>query len=309
MENYYKVFSAGKFPQGDISESDVQNMAKSYDYSYMAAPLTKDHDFYGSALGWVEKVKAQGKDLYVKFKEVSKDAVEMVQSGKYKRCSIEIVDDEEKGKYLRAVSLVIFPAVRNLPDLQFNDHGKTIHRYFSESSEEVNFQQINNDNMSLQRFAEVLKLKADATEDAIIKAFNEKIQEAETAKADADAKVEEAEAKVEELETKVADLEKEVSENEEVKVNDLVEFALKSGKILKAQTEEIKAMAKSNYDACKKFLSSMPVNSLYENGKAKDKAIDTGMTYSELLKKNPKVLQAMTEEQLAALKSQDPKFN
>ena len=132
MSKLFKVFIAGKYPQGEITESDIKEIAENYSPTYHEAPLTLDHKREGSALGWIESVIAKGKELWVSFSKVSEEARQLKSEGKYKRPSIEIANYDGVGKYLRAVSLVNFPQVKGLPEMQFQTTDKEAVIYFSE---------------------------------------------------------------------------------------------------------------------------------------------------------------------------------
>ncbi len=290
----YKVFTAGKFPQGDVTEQDLKEIADNYDPDFHEAPLTLNHKSDGPAMGWVNKVVATGKDLFVGFKTVSDKAKEITGNGEYKRPSIEISNYDGKGKYLRAVSLVLFPAVKNLPDMQFKtaDGGATI--YFSEGEINFNSKNKNNNNMDLiKKFSEKLGLTADtATLEDVANTFNVKFDE----------KVSEIEA----LNSKIEALETEAKKFSEAQIDSLISNALASGKITKAQEESIKTFATSNFEACQTYVDSLPVKSIYEKDQSKQKLKDikkNDAKYEDILK-DPSLAANYSEEDLEVLRTE-----
>jgi hypothetical protein len=77
------------------------------------------------ALGWADKVRAEGTKLYVRFKEVPTKLAKLINSGAWKRQSAEFycnVDDAERGAFkriLRGVALLgaDAPALKSLDDV------------------------------------------------------------------------------------------------------------------------------------------------------------------------------------------------
>lgn len=285
----YKVFTAGKYPQGDITEDDLKSIAENYDPDYHEAPLTLNHKSEGPSLGWVNKVVAKGKDLFVGFKDVNEDAKKITSKGEYKRPSIEISNYEGKGKYLRAVSLVLFPAVKGLPEMQFKTADGEAVIYFSEG--EINFNsKTNNNNMDVKKYSEKLGLPESATAEEVLTSFSEKFDE----------KVKEVETLTDEVKT----LKNDAKKFEEEKISSLVSNALASGKITKAQEESIKTFATSNYDACKKYVESLPVQNIYKNDQSKTKSPEgksKEVSYQDILK-DPSLSAQFSEEELEDLR-------
>lgn len=123
-KKYFKVFRAGKYPQGTITASDIKEIAESYDKDYHEAPLIINHDDDSPAYAIVDDVKAEGEDLLVSFTDILEDAYEMNQ--KYKRPSVEIteydLDGDNPKKYLRAVALTNFPQVKRLDKIKFDEN-------------------------------------------------------------------------------------------------------------------------------------------------------------------------------------------
>ncbi|HCL58153.1 MAG TPA: hypothetical protein DHW82_14255 [Spirochaetia bacterium] len=126
--NWIEIFKAGKYPQGEFSEADLKEIEKNYNPQFSEAPITLDHEQAGQAYGWVEGLKASGKSLYAKLKDVSEDFKNMVKAGKYKNRSIEVYtglkdnDGKVVGKYLKALSFLgaKTPAVKGLAPVSFS---------------------------------------------------------------------------------------------------------------------------------------------------------------------------------------------
>lgn len=291
----YKVFTAGKHgKKTEITEADIHEIADNYDPEYFEAPLTIDHKSDGGALGWVSNVIAKGKDLYVEFKDISEVVKNLTSKGEYKRPSIEIAEYEDKGKYLRAVSLVIFPAVKRLPAMQFSSDGEAKIFYSSENLEFSKNKKQNNNNMEITKFSEKLGLDEAATLEDIVVAFNEKY----------DDKVKE----VADLTKKVETLETDAKKFAETQIDSLISSALASGKIIKSQEASIKTFAEANFDECRKYIDSLPVKSIYKDDQSKqnyknNKSGEKELKYEDVLK-DPNLAKKFSEEELEDLRAE-----
>jgi len=254
-DKFYKVFTAGKYPQGSITVDDLRELVNNYDPDYFEAPLTLDHADTGPVYGAVNKVMLQGKDLLCSFTGLTDDMLELNRQGKYKKPSVEITEYENKGVYLRAVSLVPFPAVKNLPAIQFAESNSTF--YFNEAIT-LNFNKpFLEDNMDVKTFAEKIGINiADFSSDQDI--LDNALSIVTQLKADMAAQTEKIQslnislAKYSEMEASVADLKKERNEL-------LLSDAVAAGKISTAQAQELKAFAETDFESCKKFIDSTTV--------------------------------------------------
>ncbi len=134
MAGWMELFEAGNYPQGDVSIEDLDEIVKNYDPAFHEAPAiighnTPDGKEEKPAHGWIEGVKRVGKKLLGKFKQIDPDLKEAVNSGRYKKRSIEVYknlkdnEGKDKGKYLKAVAFLgaSSPAVKGLADFQFTD--------------------------------------------------------------------------------------------------------------------------------------------------------------------------------------------
>lgn len=133
-DDWIEIFRAGKYPQGNFTEADVKDIAEKYNPKYHEAAILKNHEDKES-FGWVKELKAKGDTLLAKFKQISKDFLEEVKAGKWKKRSAEIYPDlDGKGKYLRAVSFVAIPQVKDLRPHEFSDDkGKYFAYEFNET--------------------------------------------------------------------------------------------------------------------------------------------------------------------------------
>jgi hypothetical protein len=105
--DWIEVFRAGDYPQGTFTDGDVEEIAARYDPDYLEAPVTTDHAQTGPAFGWVQDVKAEGKRLLVRFRQLSEQMAEAINEGLFKNRSVELFGDlGGEGPYLKAVSFL-----------------------------------------------------------------------------------------------------------------------------------------------------------------------------------------------------------
>lgn len=302
----YKVFTAGKYPQGEISEADIKSIAESYNPDFHPAPLTLNHNSSDPALGWVDRVIAKGKDLFVSFHKISDQAKEITGSMLYRRPSVEIANYDGVGKYLRAVSLVLFPQVKNLPDLQFTADGEAV-IYFSETVSSINlFSNTYQKTMELKQFTEQLGMRQDSTTEDILIAFSEKVKDLGQT--------------VQTQDRTIQDLRNVISQSADQRAESLTEMAFSQGKITEAQKPAIKSLALSDPDNCQKFLDSLQEMDLVKQGSKVSKGDSRGkeaqavpgsvthpqtgkvITYSDILK-DMSLADGLDEAVIESLKS------
>ncbi len=121
---FFEVFKAGNYPQGVFSDNDLQALADNYDPKFCEAPITLDHEQKGPAFGWVSGLKTENSKLKAVFRDISPDLKDYVQSGKYKKISIEIYRElEGKNPYLKAVSFLgaAVPQVKGMEPVEFKE--------------------------------------------------------------------------------------------------------------------------------------------------------------------------------------------
>ena len=122
-KKFFHVFTAGQYPQGTVTVEDLQQVADGYDPSVYEAPVWIGHP--GSdvpeepkAYGWVESLMVSGDKLYASFSHLDDDLIGMVNSKKYRRCSVELgklnYEPLKDKLYLIAIALTNRPAVAGL---------------------------------------------------------------------------------------------------------------------------------------------------------------------------------------------------
>lgn len=159
---FFEVFKAGTYPQGTFSASQVEALANNYDPSFCEAPITLDHQQSGPAYGWVKDLKAEGGKLKANFKDISDELKEFVQSGKYKKISVEIYRElEGKKPYLKAVSFLgaSIPQVKGMNAVEFKEGESDTYTFeIAEKSEKKDFsaiqEQLNSISENISKFSQ-----------------------------------------------------------------------------------------------------------------------------------------------------------
>lgn len=324
-KKYYHVFTAGNYPQANISEEMLQEIARNYDpANFHEAPVWLGHpddnqsgNGEPEALAWIDSVIAVGDKLYVSFSHVSEKMKELVNSQMFKRVSVEIVqyktDDGKKLPYLFAVGLTNRPAVKGLPPIQFA--GKKYNsRYESQYLFNESFQ--NNPTNTMNPFlisiakalhVDVSKYVADESLDA---AIHQKLTELQKPKP----------ASGPELDTtskaEIQSLKAQLEQFENERVASLVDGAIKDLKILPNARDQYVSLAKANFKLAvttieglpvhkdlteKKIDAAKPVN--MEDPKFKTESGDK-LTYEEYLKLPAEKQARFNDEEVIALQAQ-----
>lgn len=323
MKKFFKIFKAGKYPQGNVTKEDIAEIANSYNRDYHEAPLTILHDDKSPAYAVVDELIADNENLLASFTDISEEAYEM--NKKYKRPSIEIANYEGK-KYCRAITLTNFPQVKGLDKIKFEENSSL---FFTEgltlnlSKGTIMF------NENLIKLAETLSITVSDynSEGDLIQAAQEKI---DTLKSELDevtkkvtslslnvSKFDEAGITIEiynELKTKLdsalkdkEEAEKLVQQYNEKRIDDLITFAVKEKKFLPSQTESLKKFAQLDFDNAKKFIDALPEKPL-NNPLPKLKPDGKEYTYEEVIK-DPSLMKNFSEDELAVLKNNSKIFN
>jgi len=123
-----EVFRSGDYgTKGAFDDEALNAIAADYDLQLHEAPVTLDHEQTGPAYGWVASVRRKGSYLVARLHSISSELIEFIQSGAYKKRSIELYRQfPETGRpYLRAVSFLgaCPPEVKGLADPVFADGG------------------------------------------------------------------------------------------------------------------------------------------------------------------------------------------
>lgn len=114
--------------QIQVSVSDLEQIAKSYDPSLHEAPLVVGHPAANlPAYGWVEKLSVEGDRLLAHPKKVDAQFAEIVENGRYKKRSASFYQPQSIGNpkpgslYLRHVGFLGAqpPAVKGLKEVGF----------------------------------------------------------------------------------------------------------------------------------------------------------------------------------------------
>ncbi|MHB1688735.1 MAG: hypothetical protein ACYCVH_15385 [Ignavibacteriaceae bacterium] len=121
----FEILKTGKFmssngQEKEFSQTDLENIASSYDPSVSEAPLVIGHPKTNDpAYGWIENLKVTGDRLIAKAKQVVPEFLEAVKNGLFKKRSVSLTQD---GK-LRHVGFLgaELPAVKGLKDLAFSE--------------------------------------------------------------------------------------------------------------------------------------------------------------------------------------------
>ena len=121
----FEILKTGKFmssngKEKEFSQTDLENIASSYDPAVSEAPLVIGHPKTNDpAYGWIENLKVTGDRLIAKAKQVVPEFLEAVKNGLFKKRSVSLTQD---GK-LRHVGFLgaELPAVKGLADLSFSE--------------------------------------------------------------------------------------------------------------------------------------------------------------------------------------------
>lgn len=336
-KKFFRVFRAGKYPQGTISVKDIQEIAASYDPQFHEAPLTVNHDDWSPALATVDEVKVEGPDLLVSFKDILDEAYEA--NKKFKRPSCEIVDydfGDSTKKYLRAVTLTNFPQVKSMDKIQFGENSAF---FFMEDLTLKLTKGIKMFNENLNKVAAALGIVVEdyTTEeslaDAIVAKTGNKTDEVATL-TESLTKFTEAGITVEAYQEKlnawdaenkkVVELEKEVKTFKEERLNNLKTVAIATKDVLGAfgsieafEKHLTKFAEHADYNEVKTFVDALKVKPANPPLKRPDTSSDTEtkffkedgkpITYEDLLR-DPSLAQKFTEEERAELKKKSETF-
>lgn len=121
MKNFFPIFRAGKHTDSagkvhEYSEDDVRGLFENYDPDWLSAPFSTDHKEDGPAFGYAKNLKYEDGVLYASFGDMNEDLRQAVKNKQFGRVSVELFNQPDKGRYLKAISLlgVKTPAVKGL---------------------------------------------------------------------------------------------------------------------------------------------------------------------------------------------------
>lgn len=124
---WIEAFKAGDYGANGVwTEGDLQKIASSYDPKLHEAPVVKGHPAHDApAFGWIDAVKAEGKNLFVRLNQVPAEFEELVRDGRFKKRSVALYTKFAKtgGPYLRHVGFLgaMPPEVKGLRDVAFSE--------------------------------------------------------------------------------------------------------------------------------------------------------------------------------------------
>lgn len=317
-QKFFKIFKAGKYPQGTVTESDIAEIAQSYNRDYHEAPLTVNHEDKSPAYAVVSEVKADDKFLLASFDDILDEAYEV--NKKFKKPSVEIAEYDGK-KYLRAVTLTNFPQVKNLDKIQFSAEGGYASGVAEGSSIFFSEDLTINLNKGLKMFNEKIVKLAESlsldvtqyqTEDDLLVKAAEVITSLKSEIENNSNKIKELEPIVNKFNEEGVTVEKFIEQKklietfQQKRVDDLIALAVANKKILPAQGEGYRKFAELNFDEASKLLNSLP--GIPEPPKFKTfKDESKQHTYEEVLK-DPKLLKLYSKEELEDLRKNSNTF-
>ena len=281
--DWVEVFKAGK--QTDSAgnertwtEGDIKDIANKYNQQEKhEAPLVVGHPKDNApAFGWVESLKANGKTLLAKFKQVMPEFVDAVKEGRYKKRSISLYNDLT----LRHIGFLgaVPPAVKGLADIAFSEDDEITYEYSQDELESGKFNDSNNEKGEKTMTKELEEKLAKAEADN--KSFSDEIaelKEASKKQAEKLAEYEEAEKKAKET-ADHAEAEKKAKEEADKKEKKS-EFEEATDKRIAAMEAELAVAKKQNrVSEYKEF-----VKDLHSQGKVVTECQDTLIDLMEAL--------------------------
>lgn len=317
MNKFYKIFRAGKYPQGEVTKADVAEIAATYDRNFHEAPLTVNHESTSPAYAVVSELQERDGILFASFDEVLEEA--HVMNKKFKKPSIEIATYDDK-KYLRAVTLTNFPAVKGLDKIQFGDSSAAALAQAENSAiffSDFNLNLNKGETMisdTIKNFAEKLSLNISdyQTDGDLLDAAVNIVTNLKTQFADSSEKINslnlslskftEANVSVE----KFNELKAEVTAFKKQRVDNLLSFAVENKNVLPAHVENLRTYAEQNFDAAKNLVYSLPAKNQPPDI-AKLKEGEKEFTYEQVIA-DPELSKNFTEEQLNELRKKSKTF-
>lgn len=329
-EIFYKVFECGKIPSymdpsKKYNENYIAEVAKNYDpVNIHEAPFWIGHPEYFTeprSGGWIKRVLAIGKELYVSFSEVYPWLKELFNSGEFKKCSVEMGDleinsDGQAIPYLWALGATNIPAVKGLPALSFPDAD---HKMSDNSllKGKVCFSLMNfdYDNPGQTKFSNKLNLY---TEMDNIKKLAETLGVTVPEGANEADITSSIETKIAEIKASEAKAIKDLQDTNDNAAVKLVDNAVELGKITPAQRDEFLNFAKASYQTCVKVLDTIPAKDLtggdliskgrFQNITDVKNPELSNVTYEDVLRNPEKFIGVLKEDEILNLKKGSVRF-
>lgn len=323
-EIFYKVFEVGRIPSymdpsKKYNEEYINQVAKNYDpVNVHEAPFWVGHPDWSSeprAGGWIKKVIAIGKEMYVSFSEISSWLKELYDSGEFKKCSVEMGDLEINSDgvtipYLWALGATNIPAVKGLPVLKFKDKKYQEEKLLNKVSFSLlNFGYDNQQNKSL-------KIKNKIEMDSL-KKLADSLGITLAGEETAEAITELIEKRTSELKASESEAQKNLEKSKNESAAKLIEDAIKDGKITPALKDEYMIFAKADFSSCEKIISALPANDLTNKSdvtKGKSFSADTSkvklsdLTYEDIIRTPGKFIGVLSEDDVMKLKEKSMLF-
>lgn len=274
-----------KFTAKDVSEiASNFNNSKSENKEGYKVPLFLGHPWDEStapALGWVERVTANGKSLFATFKDVSDTAKEVIAKKTYRDVSISIFNN-----ILQHVGLTNTPAVAGLADFQYSAPHPKDSESFTFTTEDPNPKPGDNkmDLEKLTRDNENLKNQLSAEQ--------KKVTDLEASVQEGNENFSKLEGEKKELETKLS-----AAEDKNKKLEDQLEADRKAVELSKDTAFVERLISEGRFSADKKQelitnLTNYPTHEMdvIENGEAVKKSAKD--VYKDSLSKAAVILEA-----------------
>lgn len=144
-----------------FTDSDLENIAASYDPKQSEAPLVFGHPKDNApAYGWVSKLKCENSKLFAQFAHVTDEVKEVVAQQRYKYVSMSLAKDKKR---LLHVGLLggAAPAIDGLGAATFSEEQGGITINFSDGGNSMNPEELQKRNGALEEQLKVLQAKYD----------------------------------------------------------------------------------------------------------------------------------------------------
>lgn len=312
MEKWIEILKSGDYPQGNISNSMLKQIADNYDPSYIQAPFIPRHRQFNdkgelinneAAIDWIKAVKASDGSLYALFE--NEDAVKEIYDGKkFKYASVEIQTENINGKevaYLGALAATNFPASK-IQQIKFNDSKvvKVYSNQFKIEEQEMKPEQ-------LKQLCKVLGIKEDSTPEEVvifatqlaatikdndaaaklaevIKLIKVEPAKKESASGGENPDIAKLTASIEQLTAQFSGVSKKLEAAEDEKVLTVFNEAVVAKKLLPSQKDEMLKTFAKNPEGLKTFASKLPVIKTSASIEVPKDEAGKPMKYSQLLK-------------------------
>lgn len=117
-----EIFKSGKWNGQEFKPADIAGIVASYDPATQKAPVTLDHDQYGPAFGWVEKIFKKGASIWATVGDIAPSLYAALKGKQYATRSVELYrpTEESPSFRLKAVSFLgaAIPAVKGMAPVE-----------------------------------------------------------------------------------------------------------------------------------------------------------------------------------------------